>query len=698
MDLYKCYLPCMLLLVIVSGAVSDGTVLNGILGGSVLFNVSVPSETFQITWNTNNVPIAQAFTTGGSQCLNQFMGRCELFMNGSLRLDGIRQTDQEEYTVTAQLQNITIIETKKLQLNIYTLLNPPVLKFNSTYNTTPDRLVGGSNVTLHCDAGSQTVLTYTFYRDQKTICSEPHVTCRDSVLNFQPITETDSGTYICTTQNPVSTNTSNSLQLTVIVPVSEVTLTTNTSDSLVWPGKDSVSLRCSARGTDVSFSWRLQGAPLPLNPRYNVTNNSSILIISPVSATDNGSFTCTAKNVINNITSNEVTLNLASPVSDVRLSSNTSALLIEGEDSVSLHCSAQGSAVSFSWILNGEPLPQSPHYHITGDNSPPNSNLTISPVSRNDNGPFICRGSNLANNESSNTLSLDLAWRPTGNISCTTEVYKQLLQLNCSWPGGQPAANVTMIYNNVTEINYNQVIRNLTSNNNVQGSILTCNGDQLGKTSSCTLTFESPQSPGHDNGKITEVTEGNAAVMTVNLRPGHQDRATTFSSQVLPATFSWARLSPNPSPIQDGGKFKVNSTEYTSNLEISDVTKDENGKYECRAENVIGSTTFTFTLNVEAKPVSKSGLSGGEIAGIVIGALAGVVIIGIIVFFIVKRYVTKTHLYENSDIPPPHIYETTIKGVEMEKTKSTNQNPHYETLIRTDGALYSNVTNVSTMR
>ncbi|XP_075047029.1 cell adhesion molecule CEACAM1-like isoform X2 [Mixophyes fleayi] len=572
------------------------------------------------------------------------------------------------------------------------LLNAPVLKFNSTYNTTPDRLVGGSNVTLHCDAGSQTVLTYTFYRDQKTICSEPHVTCRDSVLIFQPITETDSGTYTCTIQNSVSTNTSTSLRLTVIVPVSEVTLTTNTSDSLVWPGKDSVSLRCSARGTNVSFSWNLQGAPLPLNPRYNVTNNSSILIISPVSAKDNGSFTCTAKNSINNITSNEVKLNLASPVSDVRLSSNTSALLIEGEDSVSLHCSAQGSAVSFSWILNGEPLPQSPHYHITGDNSPPNSNLTISPVSRNDNGPFTCRGSNLANNETSNTLSLDLAWRPQGHILCSAKNDNQSLQLICSWPGGHPAANVTMVYNNVTEINYNQVIRNLSSIDNVQGSILTCKGDQLGKISSCTLTFESPQSPGHDNSTITRVIKGDYAVMTVDLRPGRQDRATNSTPQVLPAEFSWARLSPNfTTPIQTGDKFTVNSTNYTSSLQISDVTEDENGEYECRAENLIGSTTFTFTLNVAAKPVSSSGLSGGAIAGIVIGALAGVTIIGISVFFIVKKCAPKRPVYENRDIPPQHIYENAIKGVEMGKTNSTNEEPYYESVIRTDGAIYSNV-------
>ncbi|XP_044133576.1 uncharacterized protein LOC122926266 [Bufo gargarizans] len=174
-----------------------------------------------------------------------------------------------------------------------------------------DLIVHGTNLTLHCDVGNQTVTTYTFYRGQKMICSEPHVTCRGSFLELTPKSKDDSGSYTCHIENPVSSNTSHPIPVTVSVPVSAVTLTTNTSDRFLWPGRDSVSLRCSSNGTDVRYSWTLDGAPLPQDPRYQLTLNSSTLIISPVSATDNGYFMCTAKNSTNEENSTRLYLNLA---------------------------------------------------------------------------------------------------------------------------------------------------------------------------------------------------------------------------------------------------------------------------------------------------------------------------------------------------------------------------------------------------
>ncbi|KAG8536482.1 hypothetical protein GDO81_026261, partial [Engystomops pustulosus] len=185
-------------------------------------------------------------------------------------------------------------------------LLPPVLRSNDTSAL----LIDGSYVTLDCDAGSQDVTSYTFYRDEKTICSEPPVTCRGRYLDFTPITEKDSGSYTCSIQNPVSTSTSNSLSLIVYVAVSDVVVTSNVS-GLVWPGIDSVSLRCSARGTDVSYSWSLQGVPISGGGRFHVTENNTRLVISPVSSDDSGSFICTARNLLNSQNSSDVRLSLA---------------------------------------------------------------------------------------------------------------------------------------------------------------------------------------------------------------------------------------------------------------------------------------------------------------------------------------------------------------------------------------------------
>ncbi|XP_040275576.1 carcinoembryonic antigen-related cell adhesion molecule 1-like [Bufo bufo] len=490
-------------------------------------------------------------------------------------------------------------------------------------------VVNGTNVTFLCDAGGQTenVTTYTFYRDQTPICIGPHVSCSESSLDFTPISEIYNGSYTCRIENPVSSNLSDPINVTVSFRISDISLTVNTS-ALVWPGLDSVSLRCSARGTNVSYSWSLDGAALPAEPHYVLSADRSVLTISPVSSKDNGSFTCTAANSINNLTSPEVLLHLGSPVSAVTLSSNaSSAELWAEQDSVSLHCSAQGSAITFTWSLDGKPVSSKPPYYITESNSPPNSNLTISPISRNDGGPFTCTASNLLNSSTSNELSFSLNWRPDGEMSCPVTSNGDILSLVCSWENGRPPANVTMTFNDTTGMNPNIVTRNVSSKTLIWGSVLNCTGDQLGKTSICQKILEPPYFL-EQNNTIKDVPEGGSVILTINLNTRPTSR---ISSKILPATFTWYK---DKTEIKSG----VNSTSYSSNLHLSEVTQANSGRYECTSRNVIGSETLIFNVNVTAKAVPpKNGLDGGEIAGIVIGVLAGLTIIGIIVFFIVKK-------------------------------------------------------------
>lgn len=100
---------------------------------------------------------------------------------------------------------------------------------------------------------------------------------------------------------------------------------------------------------------------------------------------------------------------ITAEVTAVMVTSNASGLVWVEQESVSLHCSAWGSAVNFSWSLNREPLPQDPRYHITQSDSPPQSNLIISPVSKSDAGRFTCTASNKLNNATSSGLTLSMA-------------------------------------------------------------------------------------------------------------------------------------------------------------------------------------------------------------------------------------------------------------------------------------------------
>ncbi|CAJ0967285.1 unnamed protein product [Ranitomeya imitator] len=366
--------------------------VDGMLGHSVNFEIpiSLPPQ-YRIDWNcghTGKVIVIARLTSGGSPQYNPlYKERTELMENGTLRLNNISFADESTYK-TKVFNPVTFNSyVQRYQLTIYSKLTTPLLILNRR-----SPLISGTDVTLQCDAESQTVTSYTFYRDgQKIICSEPHVICKGSFLDFTSITEHDTGSYTCTIQNPVSSNTSDSIAVTVSVPVSSVTLTSNAS-GLLWPGRDSVSLHCSARGTNVSYSWSKEDAPLPESSQYHLSKNNSTLIINQVSSDDTKLLTCTASN----------------------------------------------------WV----------------------------------------------NTETSNKLDFKFAWNPEGSIACISDPYDSRLQIYCSWPGGQPAANVTMIFNNIVTMGQNEVTRNVPFGRSVQKSNLTCISNHLQKRFSCTLLFD----------------------------------------------------------------------------------------------------------------------------------------------------------------------------------------------------------------
>ncbi|PIO26223.1 hypothetical protein AB205_0184910 [Aquarana catesbeiana] len=193
--------------------------------------------------------------------------------------------------------------------------------------------------------------------------------------------------------------------------------------------------------------------------------------------------------MLNNQTSNGVVFNLASQVTAVMVTSNASGLVWVEQESVSLHCSAWGSAVNFSWSLDGEILPKIPQYQITQSDSPPQSNLIISPVSKSDAGLFTCTASNKLNNETSSGLTLSLALPPEGHMACLQGSSSQYIHLSCSWQGGEPAANITMVFNGLSETGTNQVTRNVPANTSLEGLIMMCYGDYFGRLSNCEQKF-----------------------------------------------------------------------------------------------------------------------------------------------------------------------------------------------------------------
>ncbi|XP_066461765.1 V-set and immunoglobulin domain-containing protein 10-like [Eleutherodactylus coqui] len=248
-----------------------------------------------------------------------------------------------------------------------------------------------------------------------------------------------------------------------------------------------------------------------------------------------------------------------------------------------------------------------------------------------------------------------------------------------------------MTFNGTPKTEPNIVFKIVSLNGRIQGSDLTCSGDQLGRTSTCTMTLEPPYSSGHNNDTVTEATEGQTAVLRVTLGSKSTSRSTR-TTVPLPATFVWYRYDPGKTEIKSGGKFIVTSTDHVSTLNITDVTPADAGKYECTATNLVGSQSSIFNLTVTTKaPPPQYQWNGGEIAGIVIGTVAIIIIIILaVIVFITLRQMKKSpqsNVYENtSEGPPPpqHQYERTLPGIEM----ATSPESNYEQLMFKDNAQY----------
>ncbi|KAL8219709.1 UNVERIFIED_CONTAM: hypothetical protein K2H54_031615 [Gekko kuhli] len=92
--------------------------------------------------------------------------------------------------------------------------------------------------------------------------------------------------------------------------------------------------------------------------------------------------------------------------------------------------------------------------------------------------------------------------------------------------------------------------------------------------------------------------------------------------------------------FKDGKPIPAKSllSERNRTFNIPDVSQDDAGVYTCQAWNPANNATSNPSkIAVDSpEPTSPPGLSAGAIVGIVIGCLAGLVLIGVVVYFALK--------------------------------------------------------------
>ncbi|XP_072892172.1 cell adhesion molecule CEACAM1-like [Hemitrygon akajei] len=137
-------------------------------------------------------------------------------------------------------------------------------------------------------------------------------------------------------------------------PVSNVIVTSNTTRLIEY--SDTVRLTCSATGTDVSYLWLEENSRVIPGGRIVLNEDNSTLTVSGVLRTD-GSFTCRASNMINEITSSPFSLHVNyGPDRPYIIIQPDSSFHVAGS-SLRLTCFTESRPdAELNWKLNGASL------------------------------------------------------------------------------------------------------------------------------------------------------------------------------------------------------------------------------------------------------------------------------------------------------------------------------------------------------
>ncbi|XP_074075459.1 cell adhesion molecule CEACAM6-like isoform X2 [Macrotis lagotis] len=492
----------------------------------------------------------------------------------------------------------------------------------------------GSDVILDIHGLSGPVFTYTWYRnsiEENNKIAFYHVPSatqnpadiREKVFSngsmlIPNLALNDTKNYIVLI---VDSMTGESKQASVLLSVYELLPkpTINSSNMAPVEKVDNVSLTCLSEGPDVSYLWFINESS-PAGDRIVLSPDNETLTIINVTRKDKGFYQCEIQNPVSANRSDPFTLNIIYGPDNLMIVPTEPHYSVGA--TLNLSCSADSNPTAqFTWLINGIQMMST-------------SQLYIPNVSLNYTGTYTCNASNSI----------------TG-LSSTKDI-NIIISEKLSKP-------------NITTNNKTNSIENDTL-------VLTCDTEHDGMNI-LWLFKDQPLSP-NERMKLSE----NNQTLTIKLKredagsyhceiwnPISSNKSDFFNLTVY---FGPDNIRFSPSPEKEEIEVELNSdlnlvchvdsnpeaqyewkvndstTSHLSNsIFIKNATWEDSGRYTCLAKNNI--TSITVSKDIIIKVVEKkstegtdnTSLSGGAIAGIVIGVLAGVAIIGGLIYFLASR-------------------------------------------------------------
>ncbi|XP_042201590.1 V-set and immunoglobulin domain-containing protein 10-like [Callorhinchus milii] len=463
----------------------------------------------------------------------------------------------------------------------------------------------------------------------------------NATLRLDTVTPADSGSYSVIVFELSHGTATAALQLRVHTPVSNVSISLSPDKEIFIENKDTATLRCTAMGSFPTYSWALDGNPLPLTPRYTLSADNSTLTISPVHRSDSGGFICTASHLVGSDSSKPVKLVITygpDPPTVEVIGLELCGSLFSGH-----YCGKEGDLVTLNCQTKCFPECNYRWTHNTAVIAGNTSQLPIESLTFQSSGDYTCNvESDYTTISRTEKVSILVYRAPTQQITCGAADKGTALVLMCSWAGGVPDTVLQLKVGQTIVIETNEGNVTITKDQLSSREIFTCVGRHVVSDSQCSIVIDKPQ---RASGSEPQVEVGKEADVTLDV--SLTDTVRVSDPGLLPAHFTWSKE--DNSITGSDGKFNITSGLTFSKLLISKFQATDQGTYQCRVTNAMGENFFQFDVTL------KGGVNVALIVGTIVGAVAVVVIATLAVVYVYrKRKEAKTQQETEGE---PH-YET----------------------------------------
>ncbi|XP_056890004.1 V-set and immunoglobulin domain-containing protein 10 isoform X2 [Takifugu flavidus] len=398
----------------------------------------------------------------------------------------------------------------------------------------------------------------------------------------------------------------------------------------VSPG-DIVLLPCSSAGglAPRSTTWARNGrelirgggpeqGALPGGERLSLLPDGT-LNIAEVTPGDEGSYLCNATLQDNSTFLAQVRLrvtsdpgNLTTSISPASALSNGTLFVSRGSD-VSFNCStSSGSSRELAWAFRGAAASNGSLVSTSG----PWLVFRIAAIQPGDQGLYVCSSlDNVTQQgvEASSELLVyyvsdrhpECMWTPVQDPSHAL--------FNCTWPGTYPTPRLSWVEHREDRTYASEVTDNLSLLLNrsslSDGQKLTCVArhvalaPETGK--SCTLTIRPPFPEGEP---LAMAQEGDSITLTC-----------TEATSAPPANTTW-RKGLQQEDVTPGLKYALSEDGPALRLTIRNVSKDDEGVYFCRSENLLGVRELEVYLTVRTSSAYTGVIIGIFVAAVIVAS------------------------------------------------------------------------------